>query len=78
LGPPAFAQFTPPDESTGLDLMFVAPSTFEQFWTASEKREFGGTTASVPSLDHLLALKLHVLKQGLLHRTSKDAKMWKC
>jgi len=27
----------------------------------------------VPSLDHLLALKLHALKQKLPHRTSKDA-----
>jgi len=69
----AFAQFSPGDQSTGLDLMFVAKDTFDQFWAASEPREFGTSTAQVPSLDHLLALKLHVLKQGLEHRTFKDA-----
>jgi hypothetical protein len=53
--------------------MFVAKDTFDQFWAASEYREFGPSTARVPSLDHLLALKLHVLRQGLSHRTFKDA-----
>ena len=60
-----FAQFSPADESTGLDLMFVTGATFEQFWTNSESKKFGATTAKVPSLDQLLAPKLHVLKQGL-------------
>ncbi len=32
----------------------------------------GGKTFHVPSLDHLIALKLHVLKQGLSHRVIKD------
>jgi hypothetical protein len=69
----AFAQFSPPGRETGLDLMFVARETFESFWKAGEQREFGEATAPVPALDHLLALKLHVLKQGLIHRTFKDA-----
>jgi hypothetical protein len=69
----AFAQFSPPDQSIGLDLMFVAKETFDQFWKAREAKEFGTSVAEVPSLDHLLALKLHVLKQGLGHRTFKDA-----
>jgi hypothetical protein len=69
----AFAQYSPRDRSTALDLMFVAKATFDQFWAAAEEREFGAATAPVPSLDHLLALKLHVLKQGLSHRTFKDA-----
>jgi hypothetical protein len=69
----AFAQFAPPDQTTGLDLMFVPKTTFDQFWAVSEQREFGAAVAPVPSLDHLLALKLHVLKQGLRHRTFKDA-----
>ena len=34
---------------------------------------FGGSRARVPCLDHLLALKLHALKQALPHRTGKDA-----
>jgi hypothetical protein len=69
----AFAQFSPPDHSTGLDLMFVGKDTFDQFWAAKEERGFGTSIAQVPALDHLLALKLHVLKQGLGHRTFKDA-----
>ena len=53
--------------------MFVDDSTFERMWPASEKRDFGGVTARIPCLDHLLALKLHALKQALPHRTAKDA-----
>jgi hypothetical protein len=69
----AFAQFTQPQGGDGLDLMFVEDTTFEPMWQASEERDFGGHLAKVPSLDHLLALKLHALKQSLPHRTSKDA-----
>lgn len=69
----SFSQFSPPDQSPGLDLMFVSDGTFELFRAASQTKEFGNSTAQVPSLDHLLALKLHVLKQGLAHRTFKDA-----
>ena len=69
----AFAQFAQTPEGDGLDLMFVEDATFEQFWQASEDRDFGGAVARVPGLDHLFALKLHALKQSLPHRTSKDA-----
>lgn len=69
----AFAQFTQPGGGDGLDLMFVDPLTFDPMWQASEKRDFGGSAARVPCLDHLLALKLHALKQALPHRTAKDA-----
>lgn len=67
-----FAQFTQ-TLGDGLDLMFVNETTFEKLWQASEERSFGAATARVPCLDHLLALKLHVLRQALAHRTSKDA-----
>ncbi len=53
--------------------MFVDESTFDPIWHASEERDFGGGHAPVPCLDHLLALKLHALKQALPHRTGKDA-----
>lgn len=69
----AFAQYNPPDAGDDLDLMWVDEPTFNRMWQASEERDFGGFQARVPCLDHLLALKLHVLKQGLAHRTSKDA-----
>jgi hypothetical protein len=68
----AFAQFTQ-QAGDGLDLMFVDDPTFGKMWQASEVRSFGEVTARVPCLDHLLALKLHALRQNLSHRTSKDA-----
>lgn len=69
----AFAQFTQPQDGDGLDLMFVDDATFDRMWQVSEVRTLGGVQARVPCLDHLLALKLHALKQALPHRTAKDA-----
>ncbi|MGY8653648.1 MAG: hypothetical protein ACKVJX_08495 [Verrucomicrobiia bacterium] len=66
-----FAQYTQPD-GDGFDLMFVSPETFEKMWPASVDADFNGVSARVPCLDHLIALKLHALKQALPHRTSKD------
>ena len=68
----AFAQFSQ-DDADGFDLMFVNEETFAQMWAASVEKEFNGACAKTPSLDHLLALKLHALKQKMAHRTSKDA-----
>jgi hypothetical protein len=68
----AFCQFAQ-EAGDGLDLMFVTDDTFGQLWTASIERDFGPDRARIPSLDHLLALKLHALRQGLAHRTGKDA-----
>jgi hypothetical protein len=69
----AFAQFSQPEEGDGLDLMWVDDPTFDRMWQGSEERDLGGRRARIPCLDHLLALKLHALKQALPHRTSKDA-----
>ena len=69
----SFAQFSQAEGGDSLDLMFVREATFEQMRQASEERTLDGQRARVPSLDHLLALKLHALKQALPHRTSKDA-----
>ena len=69
----AFAQFSQPQGGDGLDLMFVDEPTFDRMWQTSEERDFGGSRASIPCLDHVLALKLHALKHSLPHRTSKDA-----
>lgn len=68
-----FAQFTQPAGGDGLDLMFVDDKTFTRLQESSESRDFGPSRARVPCLDHLLALKLHALKQTLAHRTAKDA-----
>ena len=69
----AFAQFSQPEGGDGLDLMFVDEPTFTPMWQASEEHDFGGVRARVPCLDHILALKLHALRQALPHRTARDA-----
>src|ERR1043166_5769070 len=68
-----FAQFIQTEEGDPLDLMFVNDPTFSDFVDLAQERDFNGTSARVPSLDHLLALKLHALKQALPSRTAKDA-----
>jgi len=68
-----FAQYGRGEDQWGLDLMFVKQETFDEMWEASLEAEFDGVSARVPSLDHVLALKLHALKQSLPHRTAKDA-----
>lgn len=68
-----FAQFRQKSDEDGFDLMFVKNETFEKLWGESVQKAFGSGLAQVPALDHLLALKLHALKQAQPHRTSKDA-----
>jgi hypothetical protein len=69
----AFLQMTAPEGcSWPLDLMLVNQRTFVEMQAASQEFEMGGRRCPVPSLDHLMALKLHVLKQGLSHRGYKD------
>lgn len=69
----SFVRFGLPGGGDALDLMFVDEDTFTGMVGAAEERDFGAAHALVPCLDHLLALKLHVLRQALAHRTSKDA-----
>jgi hypothetical protein len=67
-----FVQFARDGDELGLDLMLVSDETFRGLMVDSQPIRFGATEARVPSLDHLLALKLHVLKQDLRHRVAKD------
>jgi predicted nucleotidyltransferase len=67
-----FLQFTPPTHSPPIDLMLVHEQTFDGLFALSKEASLYGTKARVPSLEHLIALKLHVLKQGLAHRTLSD------
>ncbi len=68
----AFTQFSQKD-GLGFDLMFVKRETFEKMWAESKDAEFAGARARIPSLDHLLALKIHALKNQPPQRTGKDA-----
>jgi len=68
-----FIQFAPP--KTGewpVDLMLVREPTFLAMWTDGRQVQILGSQMRVPSLEHLMALKLHALKHGRLHRFLKD------
>jgi hypothetical protein len=69
----SFSQYTQPGGGDGFDLMWVDESTFARMGHLAETRNFGGCAAKVPCLDHLIALKLHALKQPSAHRVAKDA-----
>jgi len=53
-----------------LDVMRVNANTFEKMWSASESYSIAGVDLKIPSLPHLIALKLHAAKNE--HRTEKD------
>ncbi len=67
-----FEQFRSKNQDIDLDLMFVGNATFEGMFGASKKTSLGPVEARIPSLPHLIALKLHVLRQGLAHRVLGD------
>jgi predicted nucleotidyltransferase len=67
-----FEQFRSTKGDSDLDLMFVSDSTFAGLIETSKEVVFGPVSVRIPSLQHLIALKLHVLKQGLEHRMLGD------
>lgn len=69
----SFAQLASDKETAWpVDLMFVRPTTFKPMLDASHVVEFYGTTSRVPALEHLIALKLHAIKNTRRHRFLKD------
>jgi hypothetical protein len=68
-----FLQFNPPDKNAWpVDLMLVQEKTFAPIYQASLPAEFFGVESRVPALEHLVALKLHALKNTRMHRFLKD------
>jgi hypothetical protein len=67
-----FEQYRSTKGDIDLDLMFVNEATFDRMLNDSREIAFGPVTVRIPSLQHLIALKLHVLKQGLEHRMLGD------
>lgn len=55
-----------------IDLMLVARATFGEMLAASAEVEMQGVAVRIPSVDHLLALKLHALRSGSAERIGKD------
>ena len=55
-----------------IDVMLANERTFAGLWDAAIEVEYEGRRYRVASIEHLIAMKLHVLKQGKLHRFLKD------
>lgn len=55
-----------------LDIVFVNQKTFDGILEKAEITELEGKRFKVASLDHLLALKLHAMKQNLQRRGFRD------
>lgn len=55
-----------------IDFLFVDPNTFEMIWRGGSETSISGHKFKTPSLLHLVALKLHAIKQGSKDRVWKD------
>lgn len=68
-----FIQLDPPEKGAWpVDLMLVNSETFTQMMLASLEEDVYGAVLRIPSLDHLLALKVHALKNSHVGRFMKD------
>jgi len=68
-----FVQLSPPAQGAWpVDLMLVDEATFQPMFAEGLRVEMFGAAVLVPSLKHLLALKLHALKHGHAERFLKD------
>ncbi len=60
------------DAAWPVDLMFVQSATFKPMLDGSRVVEFYGSASRIPTLEHLIALKLHALKNTQTGRFLKD------
>ena len=68
-----FLQFESSDPSQwDLDLMMVPVDVFERLLASARPAMLEGAAVVVPSLEHLLALKIHAMKNGTGLRVLKD------
>lgn len=69
----AFVQLAPPTAAHWpVDLLLVAEPTFAGVMAEAREVDLGARRARIPSLEHLLALKLHALKHARPPRDLKD------
>ena len=54
------------------DILFVDEKTIKGVLAKTSEAQVMGEKLQVPSLEHLIALKLHALKNNLAHRESRD------
>ncbi|PYJ81032.1 MAG: hypothetical protein DME22_22295 [Verrucomicrobia bacterium] len=70
---PVFCQLDPPQAGAWpVDLMFVREPTFREIFNFGLTAEMFGERLLIPTLEHLVALKLHALKHGRIERYLKD------
>lgn len=55
-----------------VDILFLDARTFNDVWRDGRTVSFHGVEFKAPSLEHLIALKLHAVKQGGERREWKD------
>jgi len=68
-----FIQLTPPvDGAWPVDLMLVQSTTFTMIMTDAVETDLYGYRMLIPSLEHLLALKIHALNHSHVGRFMKD------
>jgi hypothetical protein len=63
---------SPKNTAWPVDLMLVQEKTFALMFAASREADLYGTQSRIPLLEHLIALKLHALKNGRFDRFLKD------
>lgn len=69
----AFCRFTPNAHiNWPIDLMFVDDLVFKSILSESIFEDFYSVKVRIPHIKHLIALKLHALKQRQAHREDKD------
>jgi predicted nucleotidyltransferase len=69
----AFIQLAPPEKGAWpVDLMLVNSHTFTLIMMAAVEMDIYGHRMLVPSLEHLIALKVHALKHTHVDRFMKD------
>src|SRR5262249_18311768 len=70
---PAFVQLAAPTTAHWpVDLLVVGEPTFASVLAEAQEVDLGGQRVRVPSVEHLLALKLHVLRDARPPRDLKD------
>lgn len=70
---PVVVRCAPEDEASEVvDLMPVDAHTFGKMKTEAREEDYGGERFLVPKLDHLMAMKLHALREQFETRKTKD------
>jgi hypothetical protein len=68
----AFLQLRSSQHSWEVDLMLLNDDTFQKLFHGSVEKLAGGVTVRFPSVEHLIALKVHALKHTHTRRFLKD------